>query len=338
MLAAGAAVAVAFHVAGGGGHLVAVGPTNSEHGFPVWYEDGNGLTLDLCVDPADPMCLAAPLPNPDQPIAFPGNFPDESSWFNAGAQMDTNGGGQARLVLGLEAAFAGGAPAAGDQISFGRIRYVIDNLQAGATYTITSPYGTDELVAPNEGPRSIVFTEDIGIAPGDFTGALNSRIGPFLTWDPAVGDTPPAGDIGDPAAPHRVVGSPFGTNVFRIVGPGVGEPGSPFLCAAPPGAATDCIETDLFTVSGKISTVAGVDGARDLLDEPGWRNHDRRLRPVQAAPGHPGFGRRLRPDRPARRRGLVFRAGRPGWGPDAHHGHAHQHGRRRAVGQAGAPE
>jgi hypothetical protein len=235
----------------------------------VWYEDAKGLTLELCVDPGDPYCLAAPLPNPDQPISFPDNFPDESFWSTADAVMDTNGG-QAQVVLALEAAFAGGAPAAGDQISFGRVRYRVDNLQAGATYTITTPYGTDEIVAAAGGARGINFTEDIGIAPGVFTGALESRIGPFLRWDPAVGDAPPAGYVGDPAVPHKVIGSPFGTNVFRIVGPGVGGD-SPFLCAAPPEGvpATDCIETDLFTVSGKISTIAGVDGPRATYSTSG---------------------------------------------------------------------
>jgi hypothetical protein len=265
-LALGAAVGVAFHDPGGGGHLVAVGPTSAVHGFPVWYEDAKGLTLELCVDPADPYCLAAPLPNPDQPISFPGNFPDESFWSTADAIMDTNGGGQAQVVLALEAAFAGGAPAAGDQISFGRVRYRVDNLQAGATYTITTPYGTDEIVAASGGANGINSTEDIGIAPGVFTGALGSRIGPFLTWDPAVGPDPPAGYVGDPAVPHKVIGSPFGTNLFRIVGPGVGEVGSPFLCAPP---ATDCIETDLFTVTGKISTIAGVDGPRATYSTSG---------------------------------------------------------------------
>ena len=88
------------------------------------------------------------------------------------------------LVLALEAAFANGGPAVGDQISFGRVRIRVENLVPGATYRVTHPYGVDVFQA-DEATRSINFTEDIGIgAPGDFQGALNSRIGPFLTWDP----------------------------------------------------------------------------------------------------------------------------------------------------------
>jgi hypothetical protein len=36
--------------------LAAVGPTSSEHGFPVWYRDSNGLALELCLEGGNPLC------------------------------------------------------------------------------------------------------------------------------------------------------------------------------------------------------------------------------------------------------------------------------------------
>ena len=46
----------------------------------------------------------------------------------------------------------------------------------------------------------------------------------WLRWDPAVAPAPPAGFIGDAAVLHSVIGSPFGTNFFRVQGPGAGGP------------------------------------------------------------------------------------------------------------------
>ena len=75
----------------------------------------------------------------------------------------------------------------------------------------------------------------------------------------------PAGYLGDPGADHAVVGSPYNTNVFRIEGPLGSFPGSPDQCAnAALGDSpsttdkSDCIETKLFSVMGKLATRAGV--------------------------------------------------------------------------------
>ena len=85
-------------------------------------------------------------------------------------------------------------------------------------------------------------TEDIGCraAPCDFKAALNGEIGVFLRWDPAVLPAAPAGYLGDPNVLHRVTGSPANTNYFRIAGPNVG------------GAGVNTIQTNLFSVSGKL--------------------------------------------------------------------------------------
>ena len=100
------------------------------------------------------------------------------------------------------------------------------------------------------GDRNINFTEDIGCAaaPCGFAQALQGRIGPFLTWNPAQAPAPPAGFIGNPGVEHTVVGSPFGTNFFRITGPGLGAGG---------------VQTNQFTVQGKLAT--GAQSTPDLV-------------------------------------------------------------------------
>jgi hypothetical protein len=102
---------------------------------------------------------------------------------------------------------------------------------------VTHPYGVlDNLVADSSGTIS-VQRQDIGCAAAtcDFTEVLGSPIGPFLQWDTGA----PAGFVGNPATPHAVVGSPFGTNVFRIDGPNAG------------GSGVNTIQTNLFTIQGK---------------------------------------------------------------------------------------
>jgi len=230
----------------GGHNLVAVGPVSSETGFPESYTDDTGTRLELCLA-TDPNCSAAPpLPDATQPMSFPGNFADENFYSLASAGLTTGAAGKASLTLAAEAAFANGAVAAGDQISFGRVRIRVSGLTPGATYTVTHPYGVDEFVA-EDAVNNINFTEDIGIgAPGTFTGILNSRIGPFLRWDTGA----PAGYLGDPAVDHAITGSPFGTNVFRIEGPDAGGPG------------VNVVETNLFSVMGKKATNSGVEAVR----------------------------------------------------------------------------
>jgi hypothetical protein len=155
--------------------------------------------------------------------------------------------------MALEAAFAADIIQTGDQIVFGRIRLRIDNLVAGAEYTITTPYGVFTQVAEAEGRRGINFTEDLGIVQGEFTQVLDAKIGPFLTptgFDPAAPVViDGVGYISD-GAPTTVTGGPFG-NIFRIEGPGVGV-GSPNTCG------NDCVETDIFTITGQIATNFGV--------------------------------------------------------------------------------
>jgi hypothetical protein len=233
--------------------------------FPLWYQDfsdsavsedanpnygigpdAGGLKLELCLD-QNGLCLLEN-PNAAAPIAFPDNFGPEAFWWTGEAAMPiaTTGGGL--LVLALEAAFDPEVIAAGNEVAFGRVRIRIDVPVVG-TYTVTHPYGVEVFEVTEIDPgNEINVTEDIGIGAG-FAGALASNVGPFLFWDADLPvtdvDTLDAFYIGNPAIGHRVLGSPLGTNFFRIDGP----EGSNL-----DGAGNDFVETDLFAVSGKVFT------------------------------------------------------------------------------------
>jgi hypothetical protein len=196
--------------------LSAVGPVNPATRYPDWYQDGNGLKLQLCLD-GPPFCLAAAadLVAPD----------GEAFWWEASAEVPV-GNGTGLLTLAQEAAFLNGG-----RISFGRVRVRINGGTPNSTFVARHPYGTTTVETDATGRGTT--TEDIGCgaAPCDFGAALATTIGPFLTWDPRVGPAPPAGYVGDSVTPHPVVGSPIGFNAFSI------------------GASS----TSLFTVQGKLA-------------------------------------------------------------------------------------
>lgn len=257
--------------------------------YPLWYRDLNGVALDLCVGtfagnlaiPASPNPDAAGaemcLPPAPAPAAFAGNFGDEGFFFAADAALaDPVSGFSARLTLALEAAYATGAPVAGEEIVFARERVLLEVPVAGV-YTVTHPYGQRTFVVEQTGPRALFFTSDIGITNFDLP--LGGAIGPFLEWerDPADPAAPYGRNadgtplsltvtdvlgssqqfLGDPNIPHRVVGSPFGTNHFRVDGP----PGS-----ALGGPGVDFLVTDLFNMMGRrylvpIANPLGIDHA-----------------------------------------------------------------------------
>ncbi|MCO6056658.1 Ig-like domain-containing protein [Pseudomonas sp. MOB-449] len=236
--------------------LAAVAPsphTAATGYFPRWYQDTQGVPLELCLSktvssrvPGGFMCTL--LPNPGifdetKPIAFPANFPDESFWMLAETSIDDPGNGLQLdvYVAGVEAAFAGGVPLQGDQQSFARIR-IRASVPVAGTYKVIHPYGVDTFNVTTPGRRAINLTRDIGIgAPGDFSGALAGNIGPFLTRNgPLYTETnPETGEletfVGDPNIAEAVTGSPFGTNFVRIEGPN-----------------DMFIETSLFNLSGKV--------------------------------------------------------------------------------------
>lgn len=211
------------------------GPYTAATGFfPQWYEDTNGRGLDLCLSTAPsptglgPMCTLLPDPgfNPALPIVFPvppatGNFPSESFYFAADANISFSGGlGTLRYVAALEAAFATGSVVDGQQVTFARIR-IIGNVNTAGSWIVTHPYGEEVFEVAAGGTRSIAFTRDVGFATGNFTGALAGDIGPFLVASTGLITVGTETFIGDPNAAQPVTGSPFGTNFLRVQGPGV---------------------------------------------------------------------------------------------------------------------
>lgn len=229
--------------------LADLGEPIAPHGYPAYFEDVNGLQLELCVPPpagtasVESLCVFDPL-NPASSLIVAG----ETFWWLASSRIDLPGGGQADLTLGVEGTFGGAEePIDGQQISFGRTRIRVDTPSAG-TYTITHPYGTHVFVVtdPAEG---INYTADIGsvnfMDPAAGFADTLAAFGPeqvsFLTWpdyrtnvDLQVrsGDQVLEQYIGDPNIASPVVGGLNG-NIFRVEGPGLD------------------VETDLFFVMGK---------------------------------------------------------------------------------------
>lgn len=255
-------------------------PTDPETGgfggFPQWYQDSTGLRLDLCVA-ADTtstppgFCLTSPpdltqSPSVSKTDPALSNFNDEAFWWTAEAATTTRTGGfKAILVLATEAAFPNGDVIDGDQIAFNRTRIrILGGLKNNVKYKITYPYGVKVVTATSKDirklPATINITEDFGCgaaittcdfaslkAPSASSGRVKNPIGaPWLTWDASL-PAPPTGYIADPAVDHKVTGSPFGTNFFKVeelAADGVTVVGQPVAF------------TDLFSVSGKISTTA----------------------------------------------------------------------------------
>ena len=234
-----------------------IGPVDPANGFPRYYDDSTAVAVVPCLDPnpLGPCGAGVVLPNPALAVAFPGNFPQEFSYWGATATMTMPTGGKAVLVHGVFGSFLPNpltgavTPTAGLQLAFSRLRVRILGLLPFGTYTITHPYGVETFVANNQGV--INQTIDTGnLAPG-FFGPVSpgSRVGDtFLKWDAALPPAP-AGTIGDGLTPHTVTGSPCGTNFFRVEGPLI-RPGG--------------VQTNLFVVVGKTIDLCG-----DGIVQPG---------------------------------------------------------------------
>ncbi|MDX6300174.1 MAG: hypothetical protein QOF53_1388, partial [Nocardioidaceae bacterium] len=224
--------------------LIGVGPVSGDTGFPAWYEDANHTRVELCLDDTNPMCgfLPGDIPDPDNPISFPDNFPSEAFYALASSQL-TSGAFKATLTLGLEAAFVN-AVQPGDQQVFGRQRIVVKSGPPNSTLTFKEPYGTITVDTDSTGAGRLV--EDISPAVGNFTTPLKGNVGPFLQWDTGA----PAGYLGDPAILHAVTGSPL-RNDFSVTGGGLN------------------VTTNLFNVQGKISTNSGVSADAAVVNASG---------------------------------------------------------------------
>ena len=86
--------------------LERVGPINPTIGFPLWFQDSTGITLDLCVPQTAaeaPWCNMALDPGVTIPEQFPENWSVEHFWWSAEAEGTYNND---RLLLGLQSSMS----------------------------------------------------------------------------------------------------------------------------------------------------------------------------------------------------------------------------------------
>jgi hypothetical protein len=237
--------------------LLDKGPADPVLLWPQWYRDLDGTAVGLCrsqVQSPNPAAGLAPMcfPLAPTPGAFAGNIGDEVFYNNLTVLIGKGGssGGASgfalRYVAALEAAYIPGpSPKHGEEAVFARIRVVMSVAVPG-TYVVTHPFGVEVFPDVQPGPRALFYTVDVPLAPNDFAGALDGRVGPFIRWDVLnPGETLTVGNeqfLGDPNYDHSYTGSPFGTNFVRVDGP----PGSNL-----DGAGNDSIESALGTVLGQ---------------------------------------------------------------------------------------
>ncbi|OFI37354.1 hypothetical protein BIU82_09815 [Arthrobacter sp. SW1] len=252
-----AAALASLGLAPAGAAVAGMGPVDPANGFPTWYSDGT-VKLEFCV--SGPDCLSQP-PDPNAPVSYPDNFPDEAFWYVA----EASGGNLGLYEAALEGAHANEAVIDGDQMGFARLRFRIDNLVPDASYTVTHPYGVNVFTAEADpqdpGLGQVNVTIDEGVCaptpaqPCDWAGVGAAFLGDFANGATAafvkqVNAT--AGNLGNLNAPGPVTGAPSGTNAVVITGPDAGGPG------------VDTLTVSDFTVQGKISAAA--DGAPSTPD------------------------------------------------------------------------
>lgn len=257
--------------------LERVGPPDNSPaigGYPAWYQDTTGLALEFCnplnlAEVEGGWCLLLPGDVPVVPEVFPTSYFDEHFWFAAGAGITPASGGRALLTAALEGAFAADV-VPGGQITFARVRVVLNPVPVTGAYRFIHPYGEKTIQA--QAGDKIFFTDDVGIncPPGQFDCATQGSVGPFLLpadapggpeLPPVAGPVPGKLYIADPARVGPVTGStlpPFtdsvgqlrNHNVFRIEGPA----GSGLGVDPVSGARVDYLETTDFSLMGRVFT------------------------------------------------------------------------------------
>jgi len=226
------------------------------NGFPSWYQDDNGNKLEPCLDLTGGCVVLGDAGfNPANPVVFPTNFPSEFFYALADSQLVSTpgcpaagiGAGTAFLRVAAEGSFANGTPVAGDQITFGRMRFVVSGLCPNAPYTFDTPYGQFVVNTDANGAirpqKAGGGTVDIGSTPAN--AALGAPIfGGFPRWNPNVGPAAPAGYLGDGASFHKITGGTY-------VKPGTSGAFNAF--AIKDSAGNELGRTDLFLVSGRFA-------------------------------------------------------------------------------------
>jgi hypothetical protein len=168
----------------------AAGPVDPRVAFPLWYQDELGVKLQLCLDAGGNCITTPPVSGPASVTTANINFPDEAFYWYADARINRSIGGNVRLVIAKEAAFTTPLPSIGNQITFDRIRVRIDNLTAGATYTITHPFGVVTATADADG--GIVINSSLKTTTTASTSTAPATFSTTSTTTTADGFTPVA--------------------------------------------------------------------------------------------------------------------------------------------------
>lgn len=223
------------------------GPPASGNGFPQYYTDTNGVSVDIQVPPFGdglglnpPTLIFAPVTVPpfsqfsvdigfDVECFYYYLQPDRATFDNIIDPVG-HGNGGVNIVLGLECGFATvnplGAPVNGNQGTFQRVRFIWKTAPAG-NYVFDHPYGTENLTVP-AGTTGLKATFDTPVvSAGNFTGALGGPISvfckqvspaPFVRGTEPPGFNLPTNWLGDGFTSATFTGSPLvpAFNQFRF--------------------------------------------------------------------------------------------------------------------------
>jgi len=222
--------------------LERVGPTDPAFGFPQWYQDKTGVSMEFCsplnAAELDGGWCVLFTGDTVAPEVFPGAFADEHFYYAADAldRRIPNPANPATtflafLRLGLEGAFLNGPVVAGDQMVFARLRIKVTPIPIDGDYTVYTPAG--KFTFPGlrtTDPRGLFFTNDVGLTAGVFTDALNGDLGPFLVpsavpGGPEMAPLTATNPIPD-ADPAHFGGAPLVTTPYPGTGKAyIGDPG-----------------------------------------------------------------------------------------------------------------
>jgi hypothetical protein len=228
--------------------LSAVSPTFHppiiSNGFPYYYTDTLGITVDLPIPPAGdgvnvPTMIYAPNPiGQTNEVALRAGSDTEAFFFMARSpKAFQTKDGKAVVTFGLEASYVNGIPTDGQQMVFARIRIKAAVKTAG-TYTFFHPWGSEvitvtqaDITGTNKG---IFYTKDVALTsgwvtnnaggwnpvgtPSGFYGVLQAD-NTMSTFLRQVNPAPLTGWIGDGVNEATFTGSPTGYNKIRLQAP-----------------------------------------------------------------------------------------------------------------------
>ncbi len=285
------------------------GPVDPANGFPAWYQDRNGIALELCTINDPDVTVDALLVNAGQcaifnvappngiqtgPEVFPDNFVNEHFYTLVTGNMPTAGttiaNNPPRVVInmGLEGAFSTPTPTAGAQLTFSRWRVQHFGLACTGDYTYYTPTNTPQTIPGVAGGR-VFQTYDVGVTnPAD---VMTGHTGPFLMASDASGGAPAAPFIGpdnkkylaDATLFTSITGSVIPNALLGSTNPLVpvevrNMPMTNYVAVAGPGVVSGVCANQEFTWTNQFSMIGrffeGVIASRKSVDRATYRAVD----------------------------------------------------------------